>query len=77
MGQPVRTRTSLEAIAQQPMTNKTLNTAEPTMVEKPTSVRATNKPMRDVANSGAEPPAACLEKSEWEKKNNLTQNKTV
>jgi hypothetical protein len=58
MGQPVRTRTSFEAMAQHPMTNNTLKTADPTIVENPTSVRATNKPMSDVANSGAEPPAA-------------------
>jgi hypothetical protein len=44
------------------MTNSTLNTADPTIVEKPTSVLATNKPMMDVASSGAEPPAAFARK---------------
>ena len=46
-------------MAHMPMTNSTLNTAEPTIVVKPTSVRATKSPIVDVASSGAEPPAAC------------------
>lgn len=56
----MRTRISLDAMAQQPITNKTLKTADPTIVENPTSVRATNRPIKDVANSGADPPAACF-----------------
>jgi len=43
---------------QRPITNSTLNTAEPTIVPKPTSLTATNAPTSEVKSSGAEPPAA-------------------
>ena len=46
-------------MAQQPITNKTLNTADPTTVPKPTSVGGLLKvPIKEVKSSGAEPPAA-------------------
>jgi len=44
--------------AHTPITKSTLNTAEPTIVPKPTLDLATKVPMNAVANSGAEPPAA-------------------
>jgi hypothetical protein len=37
--------------------NRTLNTAEPTMVPKPTA-DSVKQPMNDVKSSGADPPAA-------------------
>jgi hypothetical protein len=44
--------------AQAAITKRTLNTAEPTMVPKPTSDLEMKTPRTDVASSGAEPPAA-------------------
>ena len=43
--------------AHMPMTKRTLNTADPTMVPNPTD-ESLKVPMRDVASSGADPPAA-------------------
>ena len=40
-------------IAQAPITKSTLNTAEPTIVEKPTSDSAISTPTIDVKSSGA------------------------
>ena len=40
------------------MTKRTLKTAEPTMVPKPTSDLERKTPMMEVMSSGAEPPAA-------------------
>lgn len=48
----------LENIAHIPITNKILNTAEPTIVPMPTSSNDTNTPITDVNSSGALPPAA-------------------
>mmetsp|Transcript_62514 Transcript_62514/g.125222 ORF Transcript_62514/g.125222 Transcript_62514/m.125222 type:complete len:249 (-) Transcript_62514:6-752(-) len=56
-GHHVSCSSSLLKMAQHPITNSTLNTAEPTMVPMPTSERL-NVPMRLVKSSGAEPPAA-------------------
>jgi len=44
-------------MAHMPITKSTLNTADPTMVPKPTSLRW-KVPTKDVASSGALPPAA-------------------
>ena len=51
-------KASFAANAHAAITNKMLNTAEPTMVPIPTSLLAINTPMTEVNNSGAEPPAA-------------------
>ena len=40
------------------MTKRMLNTADPTMVPIPTSLKAMNTPMIEVNSSGADPPAA-------------------
>ena len=50
-------RVSLEKMAQQPITKRTLKTALPTTVPNPTS-EPVNVPIADVASSGIEPPAA-------------------
>ena len=42
----------------QNMTKRMLNTADPTMVPIPTSLKAMNTPMIEVNSSGADPPAA-------------------
>ena len=58
-GHHVKARTPFEKIAHIPITKRTLKTAEPTMVPKPTALEGTLKvPMNDVASSGADPPAA-------------------
>ena len=48
---------SFEKTAHIPMTKRTLKTAEPTIVPKPTA-DCVNVPMSEVKSSGAEPPAA-------------------
>mmetsp|Transcript_120571 Transcript_120571/g.240074 ORF Transcript_120571/g.240074 Transcript_120571/m.240074 type:complete len:101 (-) Transcript_120571:262-564(-) len=58
-GYPVRRNCIGEARPQQPMTNSTLNTAEPTIAAMPTSDGVgESAPTTEVKNSGAEPPAA-------------------
>ncbi len=49
---------SFAANAHAAMTNRMLNTADPTMVPMPTSFFAKKMPMIEVNSSGAEPPAA-------------------
>ena len=56
-GYAVNSKISLDAIAHAPITNNTLNTADPTIVPKPTELPV-KVPINEVANSGAEPPAA-------------------
>ena len=48
--------TSFEFTAHIPMTKRTLNTAEPTMVPNPTALPV-KVPTNEVKSSGAEPPA--------------------
>ena len=58
-GHQVSAKTPLEKSAHMPITKSTLNTAEPTIVPKPTPVGSGLKvSINDVNNSGAEPPAA-------------------
>ena len=45
-------------MAHMPMTKRTLKTADPTIVLKPTAPSDKKVPMKEVANSGAEPPPA-------------------
>ena len=49
---------TLANIAQQPITKRILNTADPTMVPIPTELLAMKTPKSEVNNSGADPPAA-------------------
>mmetsp|Transcript_43446 Transcript_43446/g.81153 ORF Transcript_43446/g.81153 Transcript_43446/m.81153 type:complete len:277 (+) Transcript_43446:433-1263(+) len=57
-GNHVRCSGSGATNAQAPMTKSTLNTAEPMIVPVPMSLSVIMAPIRDVKNSGAEPPAA-------------------
>ena len=57
-GHQVRYKTVFEKRAHIPMTKRMLNTADPTMVPIPTSLKAMNTPMIEVNSSGADPPAA-------------------
>uniref|UniRef100_A0A182QCL1 Uncharacterized protein n=1 Tax=Anopheles farauti TaxID=69004 RepID=A0A182QCL1_9DIPT len=57
-GHQVSDRIVFEKSAHIPITNRMLNTAEPTIVPMPTSLNDTNTPMMLVNSSGALPPAA-------------------